>query len=319
MCKRFLIRFFILIFCINFSLIAEPTFSDAALESAKASNILVAITAFYHPDRLQYLAGVISSLSTLPKAEIIVVTNTFNEDELLALQDTCHNALLNKGSGTTVSVRSYHPGTHPYHLTWCHKPIISDEFVGRDYSHFIYLEDDMTFDFTNLCYFIEYRELFRDRRLLPSFLRVEYHSGFHDFVNTDNLNRVNICEQPYIDTKDFWFVNISNPYTACFILDQELAVEYVQSRSFDREKSYLVNPWNVRERAAMGLCFENVPPTFQCRYVVAVSKQTGAAPECVWVRHLPNTYANIPNMGYGKIRMSELFMPFVCKKPRSRG
>ncbi len=268
---------------------------------------LIAITAYFNPGRLEYLASVLTSLSTLPEAHIIIVTNTFKEEELLALQAVCNSSLLNKKSEITTSIRSYDIGTNGFYLTWCHKQIISDEFIGKGYTHFIYLEDDMTFDFTNLHYFIEYRERFRDRGLIPSFLRVEYHSGLEKFVNTDNTSRINIHDQPHIDTDHFWFVNAPNPYTACFVLDQDLAAEYVQTRSFDREQSGSVCQWDVRERAAMGLCFENIPVTFNSRYVVAVSKETSTPPRYVWVRHLPNNYADMPASSFGKIPMNELF------------
>ena len=87
----------------------------------------------------------------------------------------------------------------------------------------------------------------------------------------------------------------------------ELAAEYVRSRSFDHEGSLEVCSWAVADRSAMGLCFENVPPPFQSRYVVPVSWQTAAVPAFAWVWHLPNNYADNPHSPLGKVRMDELF------------
>ena len=61
------------------------------------------------------------------------------------------------------------------------------------------------------------------------------------------------------------------------------------------------------ERAAMGLCLENVPASFQTRYVVPVSRQTSMTPWFAWLSHLPNNYADNPHTVLGKVRMDELF------------
>ncbi len=299
------------------SLLSEETFSKEIIDKVKNSHALVAISAYYDPSRLQYLSKVLASLATIPKVDIIVLTNTFKENELLNIKNICDQAT-QSNSEVTISIRSYDLGINGYFLTWCHKPIISDEFIGSKYSHFIYLEDDMEFKLDNFCYFIQYRERFRMLGLLPSFLRVEYHSGFNDFTNTDNCGPVTIMERPNIELDDLYFVELPNPYTACFVLDQELAAEYIQTPSFDYMRSFLSSQWNIRERAAMGLCFEHIPKGFTSRYVVAVSKKIKAAPRYTWVAHLPNTYANKPNCAYGKQRMSTLFIfPKYQKKQKA--
>ncbi len=58
----------------------------------------------------------------------------------------------------------------------------------------------------------------------------------------------------------------------------------------------------------MGLCFEHIPPSFQSRYVVPVSIQTGLIPSCAWIFHLPNNYANDPQTSFGKVQMNALFI-----------
>ena len=307
MFKRVIIFFYI--FCSHLFLYSESIFLEETIDSVQNSNVLVAISAYYVPERLKYLEEVLTSLSTFPKVEIIILTNTFKEEELKAIQNTCDNALCNKTTEISTSIRSYDVrDPYGHFLTWKHKPIISSEFIGSDYTHFIYLEDDIEFDFSNFCYFVEYRKSFRNIGLLPSFLRIEYHNKFCDFVNTDNLTRIDIRKNPHIDTDNYWFVNPTNPYDACFVLDQELAAEYVYTRSFDPDQSWSVMNWGTRERAAMGLCFEHVPSGFFSRYVVAVSKNTCSAPLCACVRHLPNNYAN-GDTDHIRLLMKKLFTP----------
>jgi hypothetical protein len=78
--------------------------------------------------------------------------------------------------------------------------------------------------------------------------------------------------------------------------------------AFDREASQAVCRWGVRERAALGLCLENVPPPFQTRYLVPVSLRTGKLVEFARISHLPNNYANDPRSPLGKVRLDELFV-----------
>jgi hypothetical protein len=214
--------------------------------------------------------------------------------------------------GRTFSVRHGGDLAHPHHLAWCHKEIIAGQFVSENtshrYSHFLYLEDDMRLSFANFSYFVEFREILRDIGMLPAFLRVEYSSKSNAFFNTDNIEPVPTNALPYLESEKHFLINMPNPYCACFILDAELAAEYVRSRSFDLAGSREVTGWEIRERAAMGLCFENVPPPFKCRYVVPVAKHTGIAPSFAWISHLPNNYADDPETLFGKIPMDALFV-----------
>ena len=125
----------------------------------------------------------------------------------------------------------------------------------------MYLEDDIRLSFVNFCYFLEYREVLRDTGLLPSFVRVEYCQALNGFVSSDNETPVDVSTRPRIDHGDIVLVNPPLPYTACYILDTTLAREFLRTRSFNRERSRAVTDMFVRERAAMGLCFENVTGT----------------------------------------------------------
>lgn len=272
--------------------------------ACKETKVLVAITFHFSRSRLEYLETVLASLATFPKIDIIVVTNTFNEKKIAAIQ----NIYKSDNNEHSLSIRSYGNLEHPFLLTWCHKDIIANEFVknNQGHTHFIYLEDDMSFNFDNFQYFITYREILKTQGLLPSFLRAEYHQKKNIYTNTDNHEAFQVMSQPYVKVDDFLFVNPPNPYMACFVLDRELALEYSQSSSFDRRKCHI--PWQVRESAAAGLCFENIPKSFSSRYVVPVSLETRQCPKCAWIYHLPNNYALNPSTPFGKVPMDSLFI-----------
>jgi hypothetical protein len=309
----------------------DCAFSPSMLEQARGARILVTITVHFNPTRLEFLAEVLRSLASFPVAamDVILVTNTFDDEELGLLRRLCDEVF---PDGNT-SIRSHGDLAHPFDLTWCHKAVIAKEFVTDNndkYTHFIYLEDDIRLNFINFCYFVDFRARLPDQGILPSFLRVEYSTALNGFVSTDMVAPVNVNDQPHIDFGETWLVNPPNPYIACFILDTRLAAEYVRTRSFERGKSRAVSDMDVRERAAMGLCHENVPAPFQSRYVIPISKATGMALNCAWISHLPNNYAHDANISFGKIRMASLFVttlgtaasveaPTVVTGPENRG
>jgi hypothetical protein len=155
---------------------------------------------------------------------------------------------------------------------------------------------------------LEYREILRSFGLLPAFVRVEYSAALDGFVASDAFWPVYVPVQSHIRLGAKVLVNMPNPYNPLFILDAELAAEYVRSRSFDHEASRALCSWGVRERAAMGLCLENVPPPFQTRYVVPVSRYSGMAAGFCRISRLPNNYADDPRSPLGKVRVDELFV-----------
>jgi hypothetical protein len=277
--------------------------------TARDARILVAITVHFNAARLEYLAEVMRSLAEFPVAvmTVILVTNTVHEAELAVLRRLCDEILPGQGA----SVRSYEYLAHPHYLTWRHRKMIASEFGGGAkgrYTHFIYLEDDIRLSFANFCYFVEFREVLRDAGLLPSFLRVEYSKDLNGFVNSDTKIPVDVSHQAQIEVGHIIMTNMPFPYNPCYILDAALAAEFLRTRSFKRESSRAVTDMEVRERAAMGLCYENVPEPFQCRYVVPISKTTGMALNRAWISHLPNNYANDPKSDFGKVRMDALFV-----------
>ncbi|TPK71267.1 hypothetical protein FJ527_26920 [Mesorhizobium sp. B2-4-18] len=239
--------------------------------------------------------------------DVIIVTNTLHKDELGLLNRLSRETLTKNG----VSVRSYGDLTDGWDLTWCHKSIIAREFIEENhgrYTHFIYLENDIRLSFLNFCYFVKYREALRGFGLLPSFIRVEYSTALGGFTSSDVFWPVYVPVQSHVLLGDMVLVNMPNPYNPLFILDLELGVEYVQSPSFDRQASRTVCRWGVAERAAMGLCLENVPAPFQSRYVTPIYQKTDTVPAFAWVWHMPNNYADNPRSALGKVRMDRMFV-----------
>jgi hypothetical protein len=305
------ISFLISIYLCFFNLCAEniPNFLEKkSYEALKESSYpLVTIAFHYNKKRLCYLEKVLKSLSTFPKIEVVIITNTCSSRKLLEIEE-CHvKAFANKTKHQKVSTRSFYLLDHPFDLTWCHKEMIPEEFIDntKGYTHFIYLEDDIALDFNNFCYFVHFRKVLKDKGVLPSFLRVEVNKK-GEFVNTDNEVSMNVANIPHIHYKKLLFVNTVNPYMACYILDMDLAKEYILTPAFDKNLS-LANDSRIRELSAMGLMQENVPTSYSSRYVVPVDLKSLNCPKYAWIYHLPNNYADDPLTRYGKISMESLF------------
>ena len=178
--------------------------------------------------------------------------------------------------------------SNPRLLTWEHKkfiePWLQGASPGEDF--FMYIEDDIEVTNKNLVYFIRTNRLLKKHNLIPGFLRYE--------MKGDQMRLVDITQPEYwerersvrIDGRTYHAC--INPYWAGFILDRDLAKEYVASRSYNLADSEFV-PWNVQERAAMGLTYEQPQPRLRTRIVVPVVDGQ-PDPDClVW--HCSNSYS----------------------------
>ena len=296
----------------------SPLINAQRLTSAAEARLLIAITFHFVKDRLGYLDKVLRSLAAFPlsRRDIVVFTNTRKSAEQESVRQLFREAGLHDGGDARLEVKVVL--VHPHNLAWAHKKLISGAVLAPDspYSHFAYLEDDEQLTFENFVYFLAARDILRPFDLAPAFLRTEWSAERKCYVNTDNTAPIVLTERPFITDGDYAFVGADNPYCGGFILDQDLAREYARSHSFHLRRSRKVSPFfGVRERSAMGLTFENPPAPFVYRVVVPVSMSSRTAPECAWLAHLPNNYADNPSTPHGKLAMADLFAGnFSAKK-----
>jgi len=278
--------------------------------------ILVAITFHFRESRLQYLFQVVRALCEYPveALDIVIITNVDQDGALKQIRDLgaplVRPVPARPKSIRSLSIESFPKLANPWLLPWSHKHLISERFLSSKsaYTHFIYVEDDILLSFDNFCYFIRYREMLKERRLIPSFQRIEYNDADNHLYLVDQVGVADLSSRNRVDLDGYAFVNLDYPYNAMFILDRDLALEYVETPSFDRERSKLVRPeWDVACRAAMGLCFENPPEGFVARYVSPVDSRTLITPSWSWIYHLPNNYAKDRLKPFAKTRVNQQF------------
>lgn len=296
---------------------AETDGVDAARSGLDGSavRLLVAITFHYRAARLPLLLSVARSFLSFPVAaiDLVVLTNTAAEDEVRRITAMLE-PLAAPGAGSAARARTFklesHPGlSDPWLLLWCHKPLIREHFLARgEHTHFIYAEDDILMSWANLRYFVEHRDLLDRHGLIPSFQRIEHNEADGNLYLLDQTAPEDLDALHKVDAGAHWFVTPHFPHCAAFVLDRPLAEEYCASRSFDRDASKLVaRHFGVAERAAMGLCFENIPVGFNSRWAVPVHKlRRASSPDC-WVFHIANNYTADPKSPFGKIRPERMF------------
>jgi hypothetical protein len=196
------------------------------------------------------------------RLDIVVLTNTLDPSERASISDLLCPMLHEGKTLETLEVQSCPGLAHPFDLAWSHKQLISDRVLPPDSpcTHFVYLEDDIRFGYTNFCYYLAYRPklaaagLFHRSFVLSSTLR------------TANYTRpINPHSIPTVVVGGYRFCNIDYPYCGLYVLDRELAEEYVASPSFHPDSSLSVTDWDVRERGAMGLCWERPQAGFHSR------------------------------------------------------
>jgi hypothetical protein len=182
----------------------------------------------------------------------------------------------------------------------------------------IYLEDDIRFTDESLSYWCRYREPLFAYGLLPGYVRYERQEETDYVVDQGTRQDVTRAIRLRIadsSMADLLFVGLTSPYQGMFVLDRPLAMEHLRySPARGPFRSEHLRAWRLRERAAMGPIFDDVPPGFEARNVVPVrTSQTGRYQldaSCL-IEHTSGTHTRHPKKKhtlFGTIRVDELFV-----------
>ena len=292
--------------------------TDQTATAETPLSLAVYLTFHYVEARLGYLVRAVRSLYEIPavRKDFFIYVNDVGSAEIEAIRA----ALQAAGIGDGVEIRPCRDLEHPYLLTWAHKPDLRRAVLSKEngYTHFIYIEDDEEITESQFAYFLKYLDPLKTKGLIPGFYRVEGNDETGETVSTDQEKRVDLGVRPHVRLGDLAFVDLKNPYMGSFILDRELATEYVGSLSFDLVGSTLRRNWGPRERAAMGLTFEKPPFPFVSRVVHPVDVRTLVPAAEAFIRHLPNTYGNDPDSPLGSLPIDSVFSGTLTAPPFPR-
>ena len=267
----------------------------------RSARVAAFIAFHYRMQTMQFLDRVLRNLCEfeVDRMHVTVITSTEDGAEQALLRSLCRNYFVDD----SFAVAAYPDCQPPTLLPWMHKPLLQAAATEQDFTHFIYSEDDIGLTYANFRYFLEYADALREFGLIPSFVRTEFAEGV-----------IRSCDAPYstvatrlIELPGCTFAAPGFPYSACFVMDRKHVAEYLASRSSDVERSIELTDWDLRERAAMGLCWENPPAGFHHRYVVPVG--TDLRPlACCQVTHMPANYAPMNESAYAKVPIERLFV-----------
>jgi hypothetical protein len=298
-------------------------------------------------DRSQVLIDCVTSLLELEADGVLTAVLT-NDPRQTAAELSSHLAgdydvlLGDSGSlaasqsvadGRKVVVFGWRPGLilrKGFFLTWGHKSLFRQAVGNPGFSHFVYLEDDLRFTSEALSYWCRFREPLAAHGLLPGFVRYEVldHVRFvvdqkeRQDVDPANRRHVSPRQAPYGGDAEtnLHFVNLNNPYQGMYVLDRELAIDHLRnsparspvlSRAVSWPNGLEKRGTIIRERAALGPIFDDVPSGFQSRNCVPVETLSPGeyrlAPACL-VEHLAGNYSRSETV-FGKIPVEDLFRP----------
>lgn len=263
-------------------------------------SLAVCITFYYKHSRIRYLKKTICSLASISwPVDIFVISNIpFSRD--FGIDNCCDLERVNI-RWIFAQVQG-----HPLLLTWAHFDIWKKLDLSH-YTHFLYLEDDISFGASNLNYWCQWREILRPHRLIPGFVRFESSdSGSH-------LYATDICSvqfMPWLPSlrvgSNCRVFNLLYPYQGMYLFDRELILEFLSSPAFS--PNYGI--WKIQEKAAQGLTFYDIPKGFYSRIVVPVDVERRLILNDALVEHSCATYASNSASRLAKIPIDQVISRF---------
>ena len=197
-------------------------------------------------------------------------------------------------------------------LPWWSINIMKKKYQNKSISHFMFIEDDILVNSKNICYWIYFRKILKNYKLVPGFLRYEnYKKNFYavDYQKKIFLNK---CPKIQTDNNDSGFINPKFPYTAMYLMDRELMKEYLNSNAvkidFSFTNNFLKSRAPIKELLNISYAFLNVPKGFFNKLMIPYHKGKKIPNYCL-VEHTDIKYANskkLKNMGFGKIKVNDL-------------
>jgi hypothetical protein len=263
----------------------------------KIEKLLVGVSFYFLKERLKYLKQIFSHFKFFSdNLDLCIFTNTENEEDHLLIRE------LSDDFKPQIFVPSLLG--HPYLLCWAHLAIFRSRFLNdTTISHYLYLEDDIEIRKENIVYWLNAREHLRGYNLIPSFVRYELLQGDPNPFSVEITKRFSLEQLRTIKySEKYYYINLPNPYQGMYFLDRELAKEHF----FGKSSSPDYGIWNIRERAAQGLTFLNVPKNFFSRNLVGYDFSKKCIDSNALIHHLSNNYVNNPNTKSGKIYIKDI-------------
>jgi len=282
--------------------LSSPLEGATTPEKTPPIKLAICVTFHYVEARLQYLAALSSRFGSLARSVVAtIVTNTGSPD--------CHRRITEVFRKDRIDVSIFTPTGlgHAFLLPWSHFVVMRERFKDESITHFLYLEDDLLCTQEHVNYMLEAREMLRPVGLIPGLVRVEQNPDDHEWYSTDQLDQIDIsqCQRIALPVDSgLGFINLPLPYQGLYFLDRELMGEHLNGPSSMPD----FGDWHIREKAAQGLTFVQVPGGFSSRIMIPYYEREKRIAQCCLLHHMTNSYALQPNSPYGKIKVRDIFV-----------
>jgi len=257
-----------------------------------SSKLIVHIAFHFVEDRVKYLETIITNLQSYEflQIDIVIDTNSTEAMKKVSFEKTHSN--------TSITFRVHNDLSHPYLLTWRHRSSMSESL--DDYDYFMYLEDDIYVPFEALHRWRSDSCLLYPFGYLRGFLRVEKDKN-GTLVCVDQHKRAKV--RNLVRVEDSLYYSPHVPYQAFWICDHQQMMHFICSPAWKDNKS----DWCIRERAASGmtLLLRKNHKNQKHNLLIPLDKND-KIPKEVLVYHLPNNYADNPNVLASKLGVDKL-------------
>ena len=276
-------------------------------------NIIICVTFHFNVKRLTYLKKILKEHTKFGKnVDVYVFTNTFNESEIFSIKSNSPNEKKTfYGGSYFFQIISCDNLKHPHNLILEHKKILYKSFLNQNkYTHFLHTEDDNLITANNIIYWLKYRKVLFDMKIIPSFFRYEFLDD-NILKSTDIGFKLIKFLVPKLLIENIIFMNMPNPSQSNYLVDIDLACEIIENPN-NRRKHFYFNFQGIREDADIGPIFSNVPKNYISRNFVPFIKKNKnfeILPECL-INHIPANYALNNKSNLGKISIQNLFLKF---------
>jgi hypothetical protein len=275
------------------------------LFAMKNSRLAICITVHFSADRMKYLKVVSDHFAELAETvEVFIVTNAqADQGEIKILDDTL------KDKGFKYEFFIPQGLGHPYLLTWSHFVVFKRLIDDKSITHFMYLEDDLLVTKENMDYWNESLETLQPLGLIPSFLRIEKNYTDSLWYSSDAQEQFYFQKLPKVfKNLDYVFINLPHPYQGMYLLTRELMLEHLNGKSSNPDSDS--GGWFIREKAAQGLTFQNVPEGYTSRNLVGFNLINRKFDPRSFIHHLPDNYANqrSPHHTLGSIQVDNVIL-----------
>lgn len=165
--------------------------------------------------------------------------------------------------------------------------------VGR-YSLFLYQEFDIRVPWDGILSWAEDTLALKATGFQRSFFRAEFSPWSGDLASTDCVVSVSLNDAKRIRINNHTghkdYLQLPSTYTGLWLADVDQIQTFMQSSAWEPQE---MSPWGIREMAASGLQFVNVPDGFATAAVVPFSVSTGQVSMVASIWHVSNNYCGV--------------------------